>query len=373
MADVVLNNLQKDYAGRRAVAGLELHVQDGELLVLVGPSGCGKTTTLRLIAGLEDPTAGQIRIAGREVTQLAPKDRHVAMVFQHFTLYPHRNVFQNLAFGLQLQGVPRQHIEPRVRQVAGMLGVEHLLQRRPHELSGGERQRIALGRAVVRQPQVLLLDEPLSNLDARWRESLQNDLLELQQRLGTTTIHVTHDQQEALRLGQRIAVMQGGRIQQLGSPHEVYHAPANRVVAEFLGSPPMNFLTGRLQWQGEAASIVSPPLCLPLPRDRWPTLRAAPAEPITLGIRPEDLRLVRPAEGCWAPLLVEVVRCQMRGADSILQLRSGPLAWNALLAPGADAAGLAPRAGQRLQVYLDLSKCHLFTADGARLGVNLSR
>ena len=262
MAEVVLTNLTKTYGGVAAVDGIDLRIRDGEFLVLVGPSGCGKTTTLRLIAGLDEPTSGEVRIGGRNVTRLAPKDRNVAMVFQHFTLYPHLNVFQNLAFGLKLRRVPRPQIERRVRQTAHMLGIDELLDRRPAELSGGERQRVALGRSVVRDPQVFLLDEPLSNLDARWRETLQKDLVQLQQQLGTTTIHVTHDQLEAMMMGQRIAVMNAGRIEQVGSPLDVYHAPVNRFVAEFIGSPPMNFLAGRLRIVGETPTFECPPIHL---------------------------------------------------------------------------------------------------------------
>ena len=323
MAEVVLEKLSKTYGGVMAVDGLDLQIRDGELLVLVGPSGCGKTTTLRLIAGLDEPTAGEVRIGGRTVTRLAPKDRDVAMVFQHFTLYPHLNVFQNLAFGLKLRRLPRPQIESRVREAAAMLGIGDLLQRRPAELSGGERQRVALGRSVVRDPQVLLLDEPLSNLDARWRETLQRDLVRLQQQLGTTTIHVTHDQLEAMTMGQRIAVMNAGRIEQIGSPRDVYHAPVNRFVAEFIGSPPMNFLTGRLQIVDDTPAIECPPIRLALPRQRWPAMNSWSGREITLGFRPEDVRTVRPPGGSWEPLRAQVVRCQSRGADSILQLRCG--------------------------------------------------
>jgi multiple sugar transport system ATP-binding protein len=355
MAEVILEKLSKAYGGLLAVDRLDLPVRDGESLVLVGPSGCGKTTTLRLIAGLDQPTAGEVRIGGRTVTRLAPKARDVAMLFQHFTLYPHLNVFQNLAFGLQLRRLPRPQIESRVRMAAAMLGIGDLLQRRPAELSGGERQRVALGRCVVRDPQVLLLDEPLSNLDARWRETLQRDLVRLQQQLGTTTIHVTHDQQEAMMMGQRIAVMHAGRIEQIGTPRDVYHAPVNRFVAEFIGSPPMNFLTGRLQIVDDTPTIACPPIRLALPRHRWPAIHSWSGREITLGLRPEDIRTVRPPGDSWEPLRTQVVRCQMRGADAILQLRCGAQELYARVTDDAE-----PRAGETLEVYLDVARCHLF-------------
>jgi ABC-type sugar transport system ATPase subunit len=355
MATVVLEKLSKTYGGVAAVDGLDLQIRDGELLVLVGPSGCGKTTTLRLIAGLDKPTAGEVHIGGRTVTRLAPKDRDVAMVFQHFTLYPHLNVSQNLAFGLKLRRLPRPQIESRVREAAAMLGIGDLLQRHPAELSGGERQRVALGRSVVRDPQVLMLDEPLSNLDARWRETLQRDLVRLQQQLGTTTIHVTHDQQEAMTMGQRIAVMNAGRIEQIGSPRDVYHTPVNRFVAEFIGSPPMNFLTGRLRIVDDVPALECPPIRLALPRHRWPTINAWSGREITLGLRPEDIWTVHPSGNSWELLQAQVVRCQSRGADSILQLRCGTHELNARIANDP-----VPRAGELVEVYLDMAKCHLF-------------
>lgn len=355
MAEVILENLSKTYGGVPAVAGLDLRIRDGELLVLVGPSGCGKTTTLRLIAGLDEPTAGEVRIGDRMVTRLAPRARDVAMVFQHFTLYPHLDVFQNVAFGLRLRRFPRAETERRVRQAAALLGIEDLLQRRPAELSGGQRQRVALGRCIVREPRVLLLDEPLSNLDARWRETLQADLVRLQQQLGTTTIHVTHDQQEALLMGQRIGVMNGGRLEQLGTPQDVYHAPRNRFVAEFIGSPPMNFLTGRVQIDDGAPRFACPPLRLPLSPQRWPAIGAWSGREVVLGIRPEDVRVVPPSRSSHASLRMQVAGCQMRGADTIVQLSCGPHAWRARLAGDA-----APGVGEALDVSLDMAKSHLF-------------
>ncbi len=361
MAEVVLENLCKRFGGVAAVDGVDLRVADGELLVVVGPSGCGKTTTLRMIAGLDEPASGEISIGGRSVRRLAPKDRHVAMVFQHFALYPHLDVYRNLAFGLKLRRVPRAEIEVRVREAARRLGIESLLQRRPAELSGGQRQRVALGRAIVRDPQVFLFDEPLSNLDARWRESLRADLVELQRQLGTTTIHVTHDQVEAMLIGQRIAVMDAGRIQQVGPPLDVYHAPANRFVAEFIGSPPMNFLTGRVQIVEGRPTIVCPPLHLKLPRQYLPPLQSWSGRELTLGIRPENVRTNGAAGADWESLPAEVLLCQPLGAETILRLRCGPHQLTARV-----PADRRHRPGDVLPVFLDLAKSHLFDPDSGR-------
>jgi ABC-type sugar transport system ATPase subunit len=243
MAVVETKSLRKEFGATPAVDGIDLLTGEGEYLVLLGPSGCGKTTLLRLIAGLEHPTAGDVLIGGQVVTQLPPRARQIAMVFQSYALYPHKTVFANIAFPLAAAGVPRDERPGRVRSAASRLGIDHLLDRRPRQLSGGERQRVALARALVREPQVFLLDEPLSNLDAKLRSTAREDLKEFQQRVGITTIYVTHDQVEAMGLGDRIAVLNSGRIQQIGTPQEIYHHPANIFVATFVGSPPMNLLT----------------------------------------------------------------------------------------------------------------------------------
>jgi multiple sugar transport system ATP-binding protein len=242
VATVETRDVRKHFGDVRAVDGVDLTTREGEFLVLLGPSGCGKTTLLRMIAGLEHPTAGAILIGGLVVNDLPPRARRIAMVFQSYALYPHMSVFKNIAFPLKAQGVPRETVPGKVRWAAALFGIKRLLDRKPRQLSGGERQRVALARAVVREPAVFLLDEPLSNLDAKLRASARDELQQFQRRLGTTTIYVTHDQIEAMGLGDRIAVMQGGKVRQIGSPPEVYDEPADTFVAAFLGSPPMNIL-----------------------------------------------------------------------------------------------------------------------------------
>jgi multiple sugar transport system ATP-binding protein len=244
MATVETRDVKKRFGDVWAVDGVDLATKEGEFLVLLGPSGCGKTTLLRMLAGLEDPTSGEILIGGQVVNDLPPRARKIAMVFQSYALYPHLTVYKNIAFPLNAQGVPKAEIPGKVRWAASLFGIEHLLDRKPRQLSGGERQRVALARAVIREPSVFLLDEPLSNLDAKLRASARDELQQFQRRIGTTTIYVTHDQVEAMGLGDRIAVMQGGKVRQVGSPAEVYDEPADTFVAGFLGSPPMNFVDG---------------------------------------------------------------------------------------------------------------------------------
>jgi len=295
MATISLANLVKTYPnGFQAVKGVSLDIADGEFIVLVGPSGCGKTTTLRMIAGLEDVTSGTISIGGRVVNDVHPKDRDIAMVFQNYALYPHMTVFKNMAFALMLRKTPRDEIDRRVKAAAAMLGIEALLDRKPGQLSGGQRQRVAVGRAIVREPKAFLFDEPLSNLDARLRVTTRAELKALQLRLKTTTVYVTHDQEEAMTMGDRIVVMYQGIVQQVGTPLDVYRRPVNRFVAGFLGTPPMNFIEGELR-RGPAGPLTfvergSPAgITVSLSPAQADRLAEHLGRPVTLGLRPQAI------------------------------------------------------------------------------------
>ena len=291
MAEVLLKEVTKKFGDFVAVNNISLEVKDGEFVVLVGPSGCGKTTTLRMIAGLEEVTKGEIYIGGKLVNDVPPKDRDIAMVFQNYALYPHMDVYNNMAFGLKLRKVPKKEIDRRVREVAKMLGIEDKLRAKPRELSGGQRQRVALGRAIVRNPKVFLFDEPLSNLDAKLRVRMRAELAELHQRLKTTSIYVTHDQVEAMTLGYRIAVMKEGVIQQYADPQTIYDQPANMFVAGFIGSPPMNFLRARLVESDGKVFVEGPGFKLLIPADKiTEQVRSYLGKDVIFGIRPEDLR-----------------------------------------------------------------------------------
>ncbi|HEY8481996.1 MAG TPA: sn-glycerol-3-phosphate ABC transporter ATP-binding protein UgpC, partial [Spirillospora sp.] len=268
MAKIVLDRVDKVYSGGvKAVDGLDLEIEDGEFMVLVGPSGCGKSTALRMIAGLEEITAGKITIGDRVVNDLAPKDRDIAMVFQNYALYPHMTVEQNLAFGLKLRGTPKAEIKQKVREAARMLGLEQYLNRKPAALSGGQRQRVAMGRAIVRQPQAFLMDEPLSNLDAKLRVSMRASLSQLHERLRVTTVYVTHDQVEAMTLGSRVCVLRDGRLQQVDTPQRLFDNPVNLFVAGFIGSPAMNFVTAELHTGDGGAQVSFAGYTLPVPSE----------------------------------------------------------------------------------------------------------
>ena len=311
MAEVILDRVRKVYpGGYEAVKDFNLRIADGEFIVLVGPSGCGKSTTLRMVAGLEDISGGTISIGDRVVNEVHPKDRDIAMVFQNYALYPHMSVYKNMAFALKLRKLPKAEIDKRVRSAAQILGIEHLLERKPKQLSGGQRQRVAVGRCIVREPKAFLFDEPLSNLDAKLRVTTRAELKKLHLRLKTTTIYVTHDQEEAMTLGDRVVVMAEGIIQQADSPFEVYQKPVNRFVASFIGTPPMNFLEGTIErgtfdgspglWFNEGSDIPGEPgkpqrlrIC---PRHE-PLIESRIGKAIVMGIRPQQLAEAAYGEG----------------------------------------------------------------------------
>lgn len=363
MATVRLDKVHKVYDnGKVAVADASFTVADGELLVLVGPSGCGKSTLLRAIAGLEAITSGSIEIDGRVVNDLAPRERDIAMVFQSYALYPHMTVAENLAFGLKLRGHPRAEIEQRITQAARMLGLEELLDARPHRLSGGQRQRVALGRALVREPKVFLLDEPLSNLDAKLRVAMRVEIARLHHRLNATMIYVTHDQIEAMTLGQRIVVLNDGTIQQIDTPMNLYERPANLFVAGFLGSPAMNFFRGRLRDDASALDMHGASLPLGDPQTLGATLEALRGREAVLGLRPEHLQLAQPSIApAQFDATLEVV--EPVGNEVFLNLRLGPAELVARVPPQA-----LPAPGATLRMQFDPARLHVFdAADGHRI------
>jgi multiple sugar transport system ATP-binding protein len=318
MAQIVLDHVDKVYPGGvKGVDGLNLEIADGEFMVLVGPSGCGKSTALRSIAGLEDISAGTISIGGRVVNDLPPKDRDIAMVFQNYALYPHMTVEQNLAFGLQQRKTPKDEIRRRVGDVAKMLGLEDYLKRKPAALSGGQRQRVAMGRAIVREPQAFLMDEPLSNLDAKLRVSMRASLSQLHDRLGVTTVYVTHDQVEAMTLGQRVCVLRDGKLQQVDTPQKLYNSPVNLFVAGFIGSPAMNFAAAQMvRADGPAVTFAGHKLALPdrLLQSR-PGLDGYFGQDVILGVRPSDFEDASLAEPGWARMPVQVSVTEELGSE----------------------------------------------------------
>lgn len=296
MSGVTLQNITKRYNKTVVVEDVNLEIKPGEFIVLVGPSGCGKSTTLRMVAGLEEPSDGKIMIGDHDVTNKEPKDRDIAMVFQDYALYPHMTVEENMAFGLKLRKQSKDYIKEQVNNAADILHISHLLGRYPKELSGGQRQRVALGRAIVRHPQVFLMDEPLSNLDAKLRVKMRSEIVRIQKRLNTTTIYVTHDQIEAMTMGDRIVVMKDGLVQQVGSPREIYNQPANMFVAGFLGSPNMNFLEGKLTNEGGRLIFTAPGITLLLNNKKV----SANPEKVVLGIRPEHISVAAQTGGNWS-------------------------------------------------------------------------
>ena len=355
MADINLINVNKVYSPDvKAVEDVNLHVKDGEFMILLGPSGCGKSTTLRMIAGLETITSGDLYLADKRINDVDPRDRNLAIVFQNYALYPHMTVRANLSFGLRLRRQPKATIDKRVREVAEMLGIQDLLARKPAALSGGQRQRVALGRALVRDPVAFLLDEPLSNLDAKLRASMRTELIKLHQKLGRTIIHVTHDQVEAMTMGQRICIMKDGRIVQVGPPLEVYRNPANTFVAGFLASPPMNLLAARLEADGSGLAAVHGGLRLPIPLDYLPAYGGYKDKAVILGIRPEDM-YDEPVMGGVGVEAV-IVAVEALGPETILV---------ATIPDGAEVSArlgraFSARAGAPQRLYVDPRQVHLF-------------
>jgi multiple sugar transport system ATP-binding protein len=358
MAQVTLEGVRKVYEGAHghvAVHGVDLDVADGEFVVLVGPSGCGKSTTLRMIAGLESITAGKLSIGGRVVNDVPPKDRDIAMVFQNYALYPHMSVRDNMAFALKLRKMPKNEIDQRVRDAADVLGLTTELDRLPKQLSGGQRQRVAVGRAIVRKPAVFLFDEPLSNLDAKLRVQMRREILALHRRLGATTIYVTHDQVEAMTMGDRIVVMSAGHVMQVDTPEALYERPANRFVAGFIGSPAMLFLKGTLTSNGSPRFVAEggePSIALP----------GAAAPPrqtsdVVLGIRPEHLRLASegPTSADQSPLNATVDLVEPLGGEALVHVRSGTHELTA-----KTRSRDLPDVGDRIQLVADGRRAHLF-------------
>jgi len=359
MADVSLENVTKVFPGGTvAVQDFTLDIQNQEFIVLVGPSGCGKSTTLRMVAGLEEITNGTIRIGDRVVNDVPPKDRDIAMVFQNYALYPHMTVYKNMAFGLKLRRFPKDEIDRRVKEAAKILGIETLMDRKPKALSGGQRQRVAVGRAIVRQPQAFLFDEPLSNLDAKLRVEMRAELKRLHHRLQTTVIYVTHDQAEAMTLGDRVVVMNEGRIQQVAPPLTVYDYPVNRFVAGFLGTPAMNFIPGKMVPRDGTLYFEVGPAKVRLPADTAERVEKYAGKGVTLGVRPEDIGYSSAGKfaGTENMLSATVRVVEPLGDEQIIHL-SGP----------ADVPMICKldshvkvEVDQRMEAHLDMDRIHLF-------------
>ncbi len=360
MATLDLNHIDKIYPnGVQAVFDFNLHIDDKEFIVFVGPSGCGKSTTLRMIAGLEDITSGELYIDGELMNHVNPKDRGIAMVFQSYALYPHMTIYNNLAFGLQLRRIPRAEIEQRVAEAAKILGLENLLDRYPRQLSGGQNQRVALGRAIVRHAKVFLMDEPLSNLDAKLRVTMRGELTKLHRNLGSTTIYVTHDQIEAMTMASRIVVMRDGRIQQVGTPQEIYEHPANVFVGGFIGTPPMNFIHGKVSADGKFTSSEGN-YSVMVPKDKLAVLKKEEYldKNLILGVRPEEIYdefAAKYAELKDSQLTITVDVAELLGADTNIY---ATLDGDAIIAsvPARDDISK----GSQTSLAFDMAHCHFF-------------
>jgi multiple sugar transport system ATP-binding protein len=357
MAQVLMKDLNKKYDEVHAVKDVNLHIRDKEFVVLVGPSGCGKSTTLRMVAGLEEITSGEISIGERVVNDLPPKDRDIAMVFQNYALYPHMSVYDNMAFGLKMRKFPKAEIEKRVREAADILGIQELLKRKPRQLSGGQRQRVAVGRAIVRHPQVFLFDEPLSNLDAKLRVQMRVELKRLHDRLETTAIYVTHDQVEAMTLGDRVVVMKDGWIQQVGEPLELYGKPANRFVAGFIGSPAMNFAEVTVNEANGALWAESPGFRIRVPAPRVERLRPNRGQRVTLGVRPEDLHVAGSGDAPDSIIETVVEVVEPLGSEILLDVKAGTTTLVARVDPSVRV-----KVHEKIRLALDPERLHFFDA-----------
>jgi len=357
MGQVVLKGINKFYDSVHAVKDVNLQIRDKEFVVFVGPSGCGKTTTLRMIAGLEAISSGDISIDGNVINQLAPMDRDIAMVFQNYALYPHMSVYDNMAFGLKMRQFERGEIEKRVREAADILGIGEMLKRKPRQLSGGQRQRVALGRAIVRHPRVFLFDEPLSNLDAKLRVQMRVELKKLHQRLGTTAIYVTHDQVEAMTLGDRVVVMKDGLVQQVGEPLELYNSPANKFVAGFIGSPAMNFASVSVTESNGSLIAENSGMRIKVPDETAQRLRGHIGRDVLLGVRPEDLSVAGAADSdrpCF-DAVIEVV--EQLGSEILLDMKVGENVMVASVEPGVRV-----KVRDKLRIAMRPSRIHVFDA-----------
>ena len=348
MVKLKLEHLHKAYHQFDAIKDVNFEIQDQEFIVIVGPSGCGKSTLLRLIAGLEEPSHGQIIMDGQCINHLSPKERNVSFVFQNFALYPHMNVYHNLAFGLKSRKTPKEEIESRIQNIAKLLHIEDLLKRKPNELSGGQLQRIAIGRAIIRDANLLLMDEPLSNLDAQLRTKMRKELIQLHQQLKTTTLYVTHDQAEAMTMATRLVVMNQGTIQQIGTPQEIYNRPKNVFVAGFIGSPSMNFFNGIIN----NGKIQIDSLSIPLLESQLTLLEDYNQQEIIIGIRPEDFSF-NPKRGISFQAKAEIV--ESLGAEVLVHFKLGEQPFTARLKPTANV-----QAGQPHTLSIDLEKIHFF-------------
>ena len=360
MASVTYENVYKRFGEMVAVDNLNIHVDDKEFLVLVGPSGCGKTTALRLLAGLEEISDGQIKIADRVVNDVAPKDRDIAMVFQSYALYPHLSIYDNMAFGLKLRKTPKEEIKRRVSEAAEVLGIQDLLQRKPRQLSGGQRQRVAVGRAIVREPKVFLFDEPLSNLDAKLRVQMRAEISKLHQRLQTTFIYVTHDQVEAMTMATRIAVINKGKLQQIDSPQILYDNPANLFVAGFIGSPAMNFFPGKLCKDDGKLAVDSGDFIVHIPAKKAAPYQSHIDKRIVFGIRPENIH-----DADFIPPNIDIEKVgvnvdvtELMGNEIFLHLVSGKNNFVARVDPRSSL-----RVGQQSHVVFDMDSFHIFDAE----------